>query len=590
MKNDGCIVISRQHSCALFAILSNMIQFIHTDVLPEKATKQYLLNLGISPFECQARGYRENPSSNYRRNADAPPEHNTRKNSYAHRLINIMLRQARALGWRNIDLKKWNVRTANTEDWGKLPPWLRAVSVKDLEALISSQIKNFIGKVAPRARCKTKNGEAISIPMIIEWKHNILYWNPPTLYEKDPETNKVTHFVYDFDGNKQEVVGIKQCITCGSIIEKVVGAHPQGNFGGQKVWACDFETCLIAPVSEGDETMIPKEWLDIPDKVTQKEHGGLRTISACFGPDSSAVEYLDEGWKREFVTWYKTFTESDIRHYFSIKEGPLPFLPGEWYRETAKGLVPDKSAFFHSDDRDRRADLLEFFKNAPLFTGDHLQKLYRKPAFNVQADICPYGYFTPTGELVEELELTYVSKEQVMKLQKTGGGLNSNQPDEYRFQWQDLALTKFDANGFQGMVEACTGSGKTVFCAKAIKRIRSMHEEVGDDKVCVNIVVPTVALLDQWYDFLTGDTEVGRTEGFRDQEVGRFGGSHKTDQLQGINVFVINSAAKYLQYIMRYADRPNFFDNVDYNKIPDHLHSNLEAFHQEYPHQFLIVG
>ena len=556
---------------ALFAILSNMIQFIHTDLLPEKATKQYLLNLGVENV------------SDYRRNADPPRERvSTKGDPYAHRLINIVLRQAKALGYKNIDLNAWNVKTGDEISWSKLPSGIQHLTVVELEQLIRMQVSNYIGKVPPRATCMIK-GELVDIPMIIEWSGKLgLYWNPPILYTQAQGTLLNTYIVYDFNGDALPVEVLKQCQTCNSILVSESG-HQSGKYSGQEIWRCDFRTCL------DPDTGLQKEWEDLP-RASQLVLGGMRTIPKCFGKDEKGHKYGEDGWQRDSITWFKLFRSADIRRYFTIERGPLPFLPAEWYKKLNGKILAKGTGLVKM----KREKLLEIFK-ADLATVAEIDDLFLAPTYNVEAVINPSGYYTPTGNRVDELELTYVDKEVLEGLQRRGNPPQTSAED--KFEWQNLALSRLEDSGWFGMVQACTGSGKTVLIAKAIKAVYNDIDTYGGSKPCVNIIVPTKPLLDQWYAFLKCHTEVGKNYGFAGTEVGRFASGYK-DQLQPINVFVINSAAKYLRHIIgdpKSDDVPNpgFFDDLSQDKlaeIPKHLSiDKLKEFHTKYPNQFLIV-
>ncbi len=60
--------------------------------------------------------------------------------------------------------------------------------------------------------------------------------------------------------------------------------------------------------------------------------------------------------------------------------------------------------------------------------------------------------------------------------------------------WQESALEEWAASGRRGVVEAATGTGKTMLAMGAIQRLRAAF---GDD-LRIAIVVPTTALADQW--------------------------------------------------------------------------------------------
>jgi len=57
--------------------------------------------------------------------------------------------------------------------------------------------------------------------------------------------------------------------------------------------------------------------------------------------------------------------------------------------------------------------------------------------------------------------------------------------------WQDEAIAKWIAAGHRGIVAVVTGGGKTVFALACVERLRPQT---------VLVVVPTIALLDQWWE------------------------------------------------------------------------------------------
>ena len=62
------------------------------------------------------------------------------------------------------------------------------------------------------------------------------------------------------------------------------------------------------------------------------------------------------------------------------------------------------------------------------------------------------------------------------------------------YDWQEECLDKWFANNCRGMVQAVTGSGKTLLALTAIARL---EQQLGQ-KLLVRIVVPTAALMRQW--------------------------------------------------------------------------------------------
>jgi superfamily II DNA or RNA helicase len=128
--------------------------------------------------------------------------------------------------------------------------------------------------------------------------------------------------------------------------------------------------------------------------------------------------------------------------------------------------------------------------------------------------------------------------------------------------WQAEALARWDSAGRRGIVEAVTGSGKTHVALGAIERLYAENK-------CLStlIVVPTIALMDQWYDRLTAY--------FPGKRVGRIGGNHKDDFsiICIACVAVINSAASKVGTLLKHCESPR-------NKsflIADECHRYIEG-------------
>jgi superfamily II DNA or RNA helicase len=95
-------------------------------------------------------------------------------------------------------------------------------------------------------------------------------------------------------------------------------------------------------------------------------------------------------------------------------------------------------------------------------------------------------------------------------------------------QWQRSALDGWNAAGHRGIVEVVTGGGKTVFALACIESLKP------DTSL---IVVPTIALLDQWWE------EVASYFGLALDEVNVVTGQ-RAMRTGTINLAVLNTAAK----------------------------------------------
>jgi superfamily II DNA or RNA helicase len=103
--------------------------------------------------------------------------------------------------------------------------------------------------------------------------------------------------------------------------------------------------------------------------------------------------------------------------------------------------------------------------------------------------------------------------------------------------WQHEALLKWQEN-LRGIIKVVTGAGKTIFAQQCM---RVFHEKYSVGKSI--IIVPTIALLDQWVVSLLEDLNVSESE------ITCFSGEDKATKLNRVNVFVINTARKIAQYI-----------------------------------------
>jgi superfamily II DNA or RNA helicase len=95
--------------------------------------------------------------------------------------------------------------------------------------------------------------------------------------------------------------------------------------------------------------------------------------------------------------------------------------------------------------------------------------------------------------------------------------------------WQRHALTLW-IDGFRGIVRVVTGGGKTVF---AYLCMQSFLEKFPDGRI--TILVPTLALLDQWLVDLTESFEIA------EDEVGCFHGNSRPTDTFAINIMTLNT-------------------------------------------------
>lgn len=125
------------------------------------------------------------------------------------------------------------------------------------------------------------------------------------------------------------------------------------------------------------------------------------------------------------------------------------------------------------------------------------------------------------------------------------------------YQWQEECLERWFANNGRGMVQAATGSGKTVLALTAVKRLEKKLEEESKEvplkgqerQLHIKIVVPTGALMRQWYKALRGYLDnasesrgdAGNFQGVR-EKIGLRGNGCKDSADCKYMIYVINSA------------------------------------------------
>ena len=135
--------------------------------------------------------------------------------------------------------------------------------------------------------------------------------------------------------------------------------------------------------------------------------------------------------------------------------------------------------------------------------------------------------------------------------------------------WQSECLEIWERNGFRGIVNAVTGSGKTVFALAALEHLSERETR----ELRVKIVVPQTFLASQWKD------EIRRQIGAPASDIGTFSGKQK-DHDRKYMVYVINSAryslARHIMSdlnrgyaVLLIADECHHYGSVENNRIFD---------------------
>ena len=102
-------------------------------------------------------------------------------------------------------------------------------------------------------------------------------------------------------------------------------------------------------------------------------------------------------------------------------------------------------------------------------------------------------------------------------------------------EWQEKAFPLWWANK-RGIIKVVTGGGKTFFAIHCLKKYLSE-----DPNKSILIVVPSIALLDQWYESIA--------QNFADKEISLNGGGEKTDSISKICITTIDSLKNILNEI-----------------------------------------
>jgi len=99
--------------------------------------------------------------------------------------------------------------------------------------------------------------------------------------------------------------------------------------------------------------------------------------------------------------------------------------------------------------------------------------------------------------------------------------------------WQDEALKRWISNGRRGVASVVTGGGKTILALACMKEIHTIKPEIS-----FIIVVPTVALLDQWI------IELCYTMNVAHESIAIYSNGKKPKEIKRFNIMVVNTARK----------------------------------------------
>ena len=102
-------------------------------------------------------------------------------------------------------------------------------------------------------------------------------------------------------------------------------------------------------------------------------------------------------------------------------------------------------------------------------------------------------------------------------------------------EWQEKAFPLWWAKK-RGIIKVVTGGGKTFFAIHCLKQYLE-----DDPKKNILIVVPSIALLDQWYESLSQE--------FKSKEISLNGGGEQTNGLKKICITTIDSLKNIIEEV-----------------------------------------
>ncbi len=127
------------------------------------------------------------------------------------------------------------------------------------------------------------------------------------------------------------------------------------------------------------------------------------------------------------------------------------------------------------------------------------------------------------------------------------------------YKWQKECVKAWFANNYSGTVKVVTGAGKTILALSIIEQLQNTI----DKDLYVVIVVPTIVLMNQWYD------EIIKNGNIPQSFIGRMGGGYQDDFSNGkrILISVLVSASQKLEKVIN-------------SKISEHLLLVVDECHR----------
>lgn len=152
-----------------------------------------------------------------------------------------------------------------------------------------------------------------------------------------------------------------------------------------------------------------------------------------------------------------------------------------------------------------------------------------------------YAYFNSVKKLMlqdydycNHIYLDYESKlnEQVARIPEDRR-YKLDLKGKTQYKWQIEALKAWENNGYRGIFKVATGCGKTLFALSCINRIFEMGININ-----IKIIVPSIAIVDQWYAVLQKGLNVNP------KNIGRVY-RHRYDIDRQFTIYTAKSAIKH---------------------------------------------
>jgi superfamily II DNA or RNA helicase len=454
--------------------------FIYETKTTRSELKQYLANSGILQLL-------------RRKNPDELPDNEEEDPRAFDKLLTVMIEQANGLGW-NLPLDWYPY--AKPPKRPNTPVILKTLTMHELRQLVQNQaelLRNIVDENSLYATCESKRAHepTIKIPMRIRQESDTgkLFWGVPFLWKPGSRRRRgrpiKEHFTYDINLRKVELktddkgkpICDRRSIPWDPVIQLRTFATTSHGwpipFVPKKQWENKTNENLL---EKAEEQLKKVKDLDIISKIEMR---------------IKFIKSLNE----QGIEWLEAFT-------------------GE------NGIFPAGTIQFSYPEPIRQGVIAPVANLIPEDIDETTQ---------ISPEILPHSL--PDGSPPpEELPLTLEPPEEALK-----------EP----FEWQKHAVDRWvKAEGYGprgeawagGMIEACTGAGKTHMCFMAIDAVLGNPEYANTR---ISIVVPTIVLMKQWY------KQAKKAFGSRVDRISRHGGGYKEAAGQ-ISIWVIDTASDYL--------------------------------------------